>query len=455
MRTLRLLALTIALGASLPVPNGAAQAPPSFNTLYSFTRQNGDGGAPYAGVVAGTNGALYGTTVGGGLATSACATYSSLFYNDDYCGTVFELTPPAIPGGVWVETILHSFTGQNGDGFWPSGVVLGKDGALYGTTVFGGSGPCASTFAPACGTVFQLAPPATPGGVWTETVLHSFTGQGGDGAHPFPPANNYAGEASLAVGDDGALYGTTQHGGAAGYGAVFRMTPPAAPGEVWTETVLYSFASGAGAPAAGLAIGNDGVLYGTTSSENGTVFKLNPPTAPGGAWTYLMLHSFDDRVDGARDGISPQGTLVIGDSGTLYGATYLGGKGDCNPQGCGTVFAVTPPAAPGGAWTETVVINFGVQFVGLYPGTGLVMGQHGVLYGTTLDGAFASSGAAFALKPPTTPGGTWSVIGLSNFTSSPAGVFPTGLIIGNDGVLFGTTAMGGSSNAGEVFQLTP
>jgi uncharacterized repeat protein (TIGR03803 family) len=139
----------------------------------------------------GKSGALYGTTFGGG----------AWGY-----GTVFELIPPPTAGGVWKEKALYSFTGQNGDGIGPySGVIIGTDGALYGATSGGGTANY--------GTVFELRP--NGGGAWTETILHSFTGQNGDGAYP---------EAGLIFGASGVLYGTTYGGGTAGDGTVFRLT---------------------------------------------------------------------------------------------------------------------------------------------------------------------------------------------------------------------------------------
>ena len=86
----------------------------------------------------------------------------------------------------------------------------------------------------------------------------------------------------VTLGANGALYGTTTAGGISNAGTVYSLTPPAAPGGAWTETVLWSFMGGAdGAdPVAGLAIGENGVLYGTTSSGGvsnaGTVFALKP-----------------------------------------------------------------------------------------------------------------------------------------------------------------------------------
>jgi uncharacterized repeat protein (TIGR03803 family) len=96
--------------------------------------------------------------------------------------------------------------------------VLGKNGSLFGTTEYGGSAAsgsaCVSFGASGCGTVFELKPPAAPGGAWTETVLHSFTGKDGDGAVP---------QANLTVGPAGVLYGTTWSGGTAGFGTVFSI----------------------------------------------------------------------------------------------------------------------------------------------------------------------------------------------------------------------------------------
>lgn len=185
-------------------------------------------------------------------------------------GTVFKLTPPdpesARQGGLWTETILHRFTGESGDGGYPvAGLLIGKNGALYGTTQWGGISKN--------GTAFELKPPEIAGGAWSYAVLHRFTSHMGDGAEPI---------AGLVVGQDGALYGSTIKGGAWGNGTIFKLTP--APG-TWTETILYSFTGhdgdGAGPECLGrLILGGDGALYGTTESGGllgvGTVFRLKP-----------------------------------------------------------------------------------------------------------------------------------------------------------------------------------
>ena len=106
-------------------------------------------------------------------------------------------------GATWMTEILGG-----SDGAHPQGaVVIGNDGVLYSTTTQGGT----SSY----GTGFELAPPASPGGAWTETVLYNFTG-GSDGGCPW---------ASLVIGKSRALYGTTSMGGPSNTGTWFQLTP--------------------------------------------------------------------------------------------------------------------------------------------------------------------------------------------------------------------------------------
>jgi hypothetical protein len=172
-----------------------------------------DGCESLAPLTVGPGGIIYGTSIVGGSGTPCLLNYGG-------CGTVFQLTPPAAPGGPWTETVIHSFTALNGDGAYPAaGVVLGKNGVLYGTTQYGGSAtsgsPCRFFGATGCGTVFELTPPAMPGGTWTEIILHSFTGQNGEGSIPGP----------LTLGPTGLLYGPTGTGGGAGKGTIFALKP--------------------------------------------------------------------------------------------------------------------------------------------------------------------------------------------------------------------------------------
>jgi uncharacterized repeat protein (TIGR03803 family) len=299
----------------------AAQAQPTLTTLYNFTGES-DGYHPMAGVVIGSGGVLYGTTY----------SYGS-FTNE---GTVFSLTPPAVAGGAWTQATIQEFTGNNG--VYPEGpLVIGSGGVLYGTCSVGGEG---GTFD---GTAFSLAPPTSPGGAWTGTVLYSF-GTGNWGYQP---------RAAMVIGKSGVLYGTTSSDP-----TVYALVPPAAPGGAWTEHNVHIFTgspSDGAVPYAGVVIGKDGVLYGTTEnggSNSGEVrcFPLPRRLTPGGAWTETVLYNF---YSYAGDGAEPYAGVVFNDSGVLYGTTYVGGATDH-----GTVFSLTPPASPGGVWTETILYSF-------------------------------------------------------------------------------------------------
>ena len=137
---------------------------------------------PNGDVVFDKSGNLYGATVFGGTKGTTCDAYYG-----GQCGVVFEISPPKQKGGAWTQKVLHNFPGiasgkQDGDGAEPNGgLVLDSKGTIYGTSYFGGNGTavCGSI---GCGTVFSLTPPTKQGGVWTEKILHRFSGP--DGAEP-------------------------------------------------------------------------------------------------------------------------------------------------------------------------------------------------------------------------------------------------------------------------------
>ncbi len=229
--------------------------------------------------------------------------------------------------------------------------------------------------------------PSSPGGSWTETVLHSFAG-GADGAGP---------QGRVLIGPGG-LYGTTYSGGASGCGTVFQLKPSAVPGGPWVNETLYRFpcAPDGSSPDAGVVMNGAGVLYGTThaggaaSCECGTVFALAPPTTPGASWTETVLHSFAAGSDGSYPTYAG---VTVGPNGVLYGTT----NGSANEEG--TVFSLTPPPATGGQWTEAVY-SFGITSnSGAGPYGGMVFGPDGLLYGTTTRGGTRDNGAVFAWKP--------------------------------------------------------
>jgi uncharacterized repeat protein (TIGR03803 family) len=377
----------------------------ALTSLYSFCAQAGcaDGINPYAGVVQGTDGDLYGTTSGGGQFMG---------------GTVFKISPDG------TLTSLYSFCTQSNcaDGGRPeAGLIQGTDGNFYGTTADGGT--------EGAGTVFQItsrgklttignfnmdngANPvaglvqatngkfygtAFEGGFESGTIfelsrvrgltaLYVFCSEPNctDGANP---------SAGLVEGVDGNLYGTTYEGGAncsepgTGCGTVFQLTAAG------TLTTLYSFCTQPGCTdgmqsSAGLVQATDENFYGTTvrggSSENcnmgcGTVFEI---TSEG---VLTTLHSLAN-----GDGATPQGGLLQATDGNFYGTTTYGGSDDlCPPYACGTVFRLATGLGP---------------FVKALPAAGKVDAEIGIL-GTNLTGAtsvtFNGTSAKFRITSPT------------------------------------------------------
>jgi uncharacterized repeat protein (TIGR03803 family) len=425
-----------------------------------------DGENVISGLVAGAGGVLYGTTqVGGG---GDCTIYWS---NGAVvgCGIAFELTPPATAGGAWTEKILYAFKG-GADGAFPEQLVAGSGGVLYGTALAGGKGASAGS---GYGVVFQLTPPTTSGGAWKETPLYSFCAQAScaDGAYP----------GSGLLLSSGSLYGTTSDGGTAGDGSVFKFTLATSTTKAKFASI-YSFKGGTdGAfPYYALTAGKSGILYGETNSGGGTscnsgagcgtVFELTPPTTSGNPYTETILYAFP----GGTDGYNPAGVLNLLSSGALLGAAGGGS------YGFGAIYELTPPAASGGAWTEAILTSFdpgnlyGVPG-GTFPNGGFVVGGNGSIYGTTYGGGdpnlamgYYFPGTIFELTPPIEKGGAWVQSLLYSFQGGSDGLTPEwGLIVGPDGTLYGTTAVGGGTGCpaqayngvnigcGTVFQFTP
>jgi uncharacterized repeat protein (TIGR03803 family) len=403
--------------------------------LYSFRLNLNNSYGPTAGLVSDASGNLYGTTTSGGP--------------QDF-GTIFEVSPPTRPNGPWKQTVLYAFTG-GGDGMFPSfgSLVFDKAGNLYGTTSSGGNAACLS----GCGTVYELSPPANPGGNWSHTVLYRFSPPGGDS-----PLGG------VVLDESGNLYGTTPIDGAAGSGGVFKLIRPSLQGGAWTEQVIYSFAGGAdgAGPESGVVFGKHHELYGTTQGGGqlglGVVFELTPPSKAGDPWTKTTLHSF---VEGTYGAAFEPG-VVSDPQGNLYGTRGLGGS-----SAIGTVFQLIRPAVEGAAWTEVTLHTF-QSSGGAYPQAAPVLDHAGNLYSTTYEGGTQNLGTVFELSPPAVKGGAWTFVTLHDFTGGgqgvPEGAFPLApLILGPAGVLYGTTFQGGVGachgqiyyGCGTVFKVTP
>ena len=353
--------------------------------LYSFTGGN-DGAYPSAGVVLDWAGNLYGMTCCGGAADA---------------GVVFKLDTKGH------ETVLYNFTGGN-DGGYPfgleQGVILDWAGNLYGTTSYGGVA--------GAGVVFKVD---TKG---HETVLYNFTG-GAEGGYPF---------AGLVLDWAGNLYGTTNSGGAASAGVVFKVDTKG------HETVLYSFTGGAdgGYPGAGVIQDWEGNLYGTTGNgghgDAGVVFKLDSKGKES------VLYSFP----GMSDGTKPWAGVVQDSAGNLYGTTSYGGS-----AGAGVVFKLDTNGH------ETLLYNFTGGNDGANPFAGVTLDWAGNLYGTTPFGGAADAGVVYKLDA------TGHETVLYSFTGGADGRYPfyASLVLDSAGSLYGTTCCGGAADAGVIYKL--
>jgi len=296
-------------------------------------------------------GTLFGTTNGGG--ETPC-----------YCGTVFELQPPAKMGSAWTFSALHSFAGGKDGAYAGQKLALAGDGSLFSVTTSQGDPNCTSR----CGTVFELAPPAAGQTSWTETVLHRFTG-GADGGQP---------RGSLLLLPSGVLYGTTGYAGSFGAGTIFRLTPPGTGKTIWKETVLYSFKGTTDGydPNGAMARDKTGNLYGITENGGqgiGVIFQLTPPASGQKTWTETPLYSFS----GGTGGEYPAGGVLLSNSGSLFGV--VGDAADT------AVWELTPPSGGTGPWTE----KYAYTYVGSSASVPLSVG--GTLYLASSQGGISCS----------------------------------------------------------------
>jgi uncharacterized repeat protein (TIGR03803 family) len=319
-----------------------------YSIVHSFITDGLDGQTPFAGLLEGSDGALYGTTSSGGT---------------NGLGTVFKLI---MSGSGYV--VLHHFGGV-GDGSVPvAALVEGSDGAIYGTTSQGGTN--------GFGTVFKLNEDGSG-----YAALHHF-GASGDGQTPV---------AALLQASDGALYGTTQFGGVSNYfgdrgsGVVFRINKGGS-----GYSVVFTF-TGLGNPTAALVEGTDGALYGTTMNRiaasvgfgsNSIAFKLQKD----GSGFAILTHFVR-----ANTGV---GGLVEGSDGALYGTMAMGY--DYFNTYPGIVFAVGPDSSG-----FSTLHSFDSPQHG--SAVSLLRAGDGLFYGATSDGGDFGNGTLFRLWPPETP----------------------------------------------------
>ena len=159
------------------------------------------------------------------------------------------------------------------------------------------------------------------------------------------------------------------------------------------------------------------------------------------------LYSFPGKPGG---GFLEAGLVRDPGTGTLYGTTANGGS-----SGWGTVFSLKPPATAGNPWTQKTLYTFTGGADGASPEASLAIGTGGVLFGTTALGGSAGKGTAFSLTP--TASGPWTEKVIHAFTGGTDGSQPEAALVlaPTTGVLYGTTYAGGTAGFGTVFSLAP
>lgn len=353
-----------------------------FSILRVFPGGTGDGTVPNCTLIKGHDGILYGTTYSGGASN---------------LGTVFALNTDGSG-----YAVLHHFTGSSGgaDGSFPfSGVCQGSDGALYGTTLMGGSKNE--------GIVFKVSTNGTG-----YTILRHFNGGTQDGRW---------GYGGLVQASNGRLFGTTYYGGTANVGTIFTINTNGG-----NYAVLHRFQLDLEGlqPFTSLTVGDNQVLYGTARyggiSDGGTVFRINPDGTG-----YAVLHRF---APATEDGYQPLAPLLLGSDGALYGSTYLGGVYATNNV-YGTLFRLcSPPTITAQPQDQTITVgqdaSFSVSATGTSP-----LGYQWSFNGTNIPGATASSYTRYGAQPA--DAGNYAV----TITNMAGSVFSSNALLTLQGVL--------------------
>ena len=369
-----------------------------FAILWDFWGPDWDGFRPFAALIEGSDGGLYGTAAGGGVSDGG------ILFRINRDGSAYE--------------VLRSFGESFVDGRNPfCGLVRTPDGHLIGATFSGGG--------TGAGTIFSVRENGTD-----YAVLWSFSASGGDGS---------AARTGVIEGRDNALYGTTDAGGYYGQGTVFRMLKDGG-----NFAVLHHFTGHDGegrGPVSGLTEGQDGFLYGTTSGEetNGTSFNTGLVFKIGRDGTqFTILHQFMAPANRfTNDGVRPFGTPLEGVDGFLYGMTSAAGT-----NGFGTLYRL---GKDGTGFEVVYQLN---RTNGGFAGASPIQASDGMLYCVSSGSSPRTNGVVFRLN---TNGADFQV--LRNFSGGDGSIPVAPLLEASDGRLYGTTTNGGLSGRGVVFRL--
>lgn len=382
---------------------------------------------------------------------------------------------------------LYRFPGGTNSRFPHGGVVLDSAGNVYGTTKY--PSRCIQGLV-VCGIVYKLTPPHGSVKGWTFKILHEFAyinppGRK-DGIGPLGPlilkgttlygttsagANEFCGcgevfsistsgtnykqlhifttgipwnpvngstpnSGVLMIGTT--LYGTTTAGGKFGAGVLYQLSASGG-----SFKVLHHFAARFnGGPQGELLLGKDGYIYGTQfgggAYNEGTVFRI----AKSGSG-FQVIYNFKgvNQPGNSTDGAQPEGRLAQGSDSTIYGTTGFGGT----PSGYGTAWSIKHV---GSKWVYKQIRRFNstdtTREDANLPHSGFVIGSTGILYGTGAGGGHYQSGAIYKLTPPTIAGGTWGYKTLHSFHGrDPNGETPYAVLTRANGYLYGANLSGG------------
>lgn len=242
-------------------------------------------------------------------------------------------------------------------------------------------------------------------------------------------------------------YGVTEFGGTEGVGILFSYNPTSG-----VYTVLRNFSSTTttatavgGRPIRGVVLAPNGRLYGTCSTGGlnnvGTFWEYNISTS-----TFLKKFDFDVLTTAAGKGSTPRGKLMVHTNGYIYGTTQFGGV---NSQGC--IFSYNPTGA------TTPVTNFKIYSFPALPATttgaksicGLTAASNGLLYGLTANGGTNGFGTLFSCTATTNTATTYTP--LYSFATATGRSPLAELVQAPNGILYGTASLGGANSAGVLY----
>ncbi len=297
-----------------------------------------------------------------------------------------------------------------------SDLLLANDGNIYFVSASGGK---------RYGAVGKLTPDGTL------TAHYAFASEGTESVSAF---------SGLIQANDGHLYGTSFLGGADGAGTAFRVTLGG------QYTLLHSFGvsrTDAALPYAGLVQAPDGRLYGTTmrggDNDNGTIFRLNLDGSD-----FAIIHQFN-----VSNGDHPQGRLIVGSDGDLYGTTLQGGSGNR-----GTIYKISTAGVFTSLYSFPSLSAFNTDGVainttGANPRSALLLAADGNYYGTAYQGGPGGHGTVYRM----TPAGEVSVVHAFTGPSSDGGFPLAGVIQDPAGNFYGTTERGGYLDLGSAWRI--